>query len=82
MKELQVEIISPAGFLFNGKCHLAAVPAASGVMGVMADHEAVLANLIPGKITIFDDKQNIVKEFDATSGFAEVFDSKLLILVD
>lgn len=80
--ELRVEIISPEGFLFSGQCYLTTIPCVDGVMGVMADHEAVLANLISGKITIFDDKQNIIKEFPVESGFAEMFDNKLLLLVD
>ena len=81
-KELQVEIISPEGYLFNGHCHLITIPSVEGEMGLMADHEAVLANLKEGKIAVFDSHQNILKEFSVKSGFAEMFDNKLLVLVE
>ena len=81
-KELQLEIISPEGYLFQGSCYLATIPAADGQMGLMADHEAVLTKLLAGKITIFDDKNNILKEYAVHSGFAEMFNNKLLVLID
>ncbi len=81
-KELEIEITSPAGYLFKGTCHLATIPAVNGEIGVMADHEAFLTSLSQGKIAIFDDKNNILKEYPIESGFAEIFDNKLLILVD
>ena len=82
IKDLQVEIISPSGYLFDGQCHLVSVPSVDGDIGVMFDHESVLARLREGKITIFDNQQNILKEFSIASGFAEMFSNKLLILVD
>ncbi len=81
-KELQVEIISPEGYLFSDSCHLITIPSVEGEIGFMADHEAVLASLKEGKIAIFDNHQNILKEFPVISGFAEMFGNKLLVLVD
>ena len=81
-KELKVEIISPEGYLFDGHCYLVTVPAAKGEMGIMLDHEAILSSLKEGKITIVDNQQNILKEFSVKSGFAEMFNNKLLILID
>jgi F-type H+-transporting ATPase subunit epsilon len=81
-KELQVEIISPEGYLFQGNCHLVTIPAANGEMGLMADHEAVLTSLSKGRVAILDSKNNILKEYTIESGFAEMFDNKLLVLVD
>jgi F-type H+-transporting ATPase subunit epsilon len=80
--ELQVEIISPEGYLFNGHCHLVTIPSVEGEMGLMADHEAVLISLKEGKVAIFDNHQNILKEFSVKSGFAEMFNNRLLVLVD
>ena len=79
---LQLEIISPEGYLFNSKCYLATIPAGKGEMGVMENHEAVLTSLNEGKIVVFDERNNVLKEFPVKSGFAEMFDNKLLILVD
>jgi len=82
IKALQVEIISPQGYLFDGQCHLVSLPSTDGDIGVMSNHESLLARLREGKIAIFDEQQNILKEFPVTSGFAEMLDNKLLVLVD
>ena len=82
IKELHVEIISPEGYLFDGLCHLAIVPSVSGEIGVMSDHESFLAKLQEGKIAIFDDNQNILKEFYIKNGFANMFNNKLLVLIE
>ena len=81
-KELQVEIISPEGYLFRNSCYLITVPASRGEIGFMADHEAFLSNLQKGQIVIFDDKNNILKEYSIESGVAEISYNRLLILVD
>ena len=81
-KELHVEIISPEGYLFNGNCNMVVVPAYGGEMGIMAGHEAILSSLIPGVISIHNEKQNVVKEFQVSSGTLQIQGSKLLILVD
>jgi F-type H+-transporting ATPase subunit epsilon len=81
-KELNVEIISPEGCLFNDSCHLVTIPSLEGEIGFMAEHEAVLAGLKEGKVAIFDAYQNILKEFSVVSGFAEMFGNKLLVLID
>jgi len=81
-KELQVEIISPDGYLFDGDCYLVSIPSVEGDIGVMSNHESVLARLRDGTIAIFDNQQNILKEFPVSSGFAQIFDNKLLVLID
>lgn len=83
---LELEIISPQGTLFKGSCHLAVVPSVSGDIGVMVGHESFTASLREGKITIYDEKQNIVKEIaiSASGGFAQIDDDekKLSVLVN
>jgi F-type H+-transporting ATPase subunit epsilon len=82
MANLNLEIISPAGVLFKGTCYMAVIPSVEGEMGVMNNHEAVIANLQTGVISIFDEKQNLIKSFEVESGFAESSVEKLLILLD
>ena len=81
-KELQIEIISPEGYLFKGHCYLVTIPAANGQMGLMADHETVLTSLNKGQVAILDNHNNVLKEYAIESGFAEMFDNKLLVLID
>ena len=82
MTDLNLEIISPAGVLFKGHCHMATIPSVEGEMGVMAGHEAVIVNLKAGQVLVYDEKQNLVKSFDVVSGFAEQSAEKLLVLVE
>ena len=82
---LELEIVSPHGVLFVGSCHMAVVPSVSGDLGVMLGHEAFTATLHEGKIAIYDEKQNIIKEVEITSagGFAQIDSgTKLLVLVN
>ena len=59
------------------------IPSSEGEMGVMLGHESVIATLKAGLITIYDDKQAIVKTIEIHGGFAEVQNNKkLLVLVD
>lgn len=83
MTALNLEIISPAGIIFKGNCHLATVPSVSGDLGVMYGHESVIAHLREGQISLYDDKENLVKNFEVKSGFAEMQGAdKLLVLLD
>lgn len=79
---LNVEIASPEGLLFKGLCHLAVIPAVSGEIGVMDIHESFITNLKDGEIKIVDDQQNLIKAFNIESGFAEMQNSKLIILIN
>jgi len=78
---LKVEIISPAGVIFDGQCLMAVIPSVAGEIGVMQDHEAFISSLQQGKITIHNDKQEIIKEVEVASGFAEINDGKKLVLL-
>ena len=79
---LKIEIISPAGVIFEGQCSMAVVPSAAGEIGVMQDHEAFVAALKEGKVAVYNG-QEIIKEIDVAGGFAEIHDGqKLVVLVD
>ena len=83
MSNLKLEIVSPSGIIFKGDCAMAVVPSVAGEVGVMHGHEAFIATLREGQVSIYDDKQSLVKSFDVKSGFAEMQDvEKLLVLVD
>ena len=79
---LHIEVACPEGMLFQGNCYLAVVPASSGEIGVMDNHESFLANLKEGEIKIFDNQNNLLKAIPVKSGFAEMQNSKLIILAN
>jgi F-type H+-transporting ATPase subunit epsilon len=83
MSNLNLEIISVTGVVFKGQCNMAVVPSVEGDIGVMFGHESLIAKLREGQITIYDDKQNIVKQIDVKGGFAEMHAAETLsVLVD
>lgn len=83
MSALKVEIISPSGELLKGSFHMVVVPSVLGDIGVMQGHEVVIVALREGEVSVYDEKQNLVKSFPVKSGFAEVQEGgKLLVLVD
>ena len=83
MANLEVEIISAKGILYQNNCHMAVVPSKAGDIGILQGHEAVIAGLKEGKVDIFDEQENIIKSFDIKSGFAEMHGpNKLLVLLD
>ena len=72
MSNLKLEIISREGIIFNGDCHMAVIPSTLGDIGFMHGHEAIVALLREGEITVFDDKQNVVKQISVTGGYAKM----------
>ena len=82
MSALNLEIISAKGAVFKGQCHMAIVPSVDGEIGFMNNHEAVMARLRKGQVVVQDDKQNTIKEVDVESGYAEMCNNKLIVLLD
>ena len=71
------------GTLFKGECNLAVIPGSTGDLGVMHDHESVITTLREGTITVFDDKQNLIKSFDVKGGFAKMItEDRLSVVVE
>ncbi len=80
---LKIEIISPAGHIFEGACLMTIVPSVAGEIGVMEGHEAFVSALKEGKIVVYNEKQEAIKNLEIKGGFAEINDGKkLIILVD
>lgn len=83
MSTLNIEIISVEGIAFKGECAMAVVPSIEGDLGIMQNHEAVIAKLRAGYVTIYDNSQNVLKQIEIAGGFAEMSGAgKLIVLVD
>ncbi len=79
---LNIEIISPLRIVFQGQAHMVVVPSVAGESGVMEGHEAFVSELQAGKISVFNDKQEIIAEAEvANGGFAEIHDGKKLVIL-
>ncbi len=84
MTLLNLEIITPKGYLYHDKCHLVTLPTKAGEIGVMYGHELIIASLDLGKISIMDEQEKVIKEFVVENGgYAKMQGlDTLLVLLD
>ena len=77
----QLNIYSQEKTVYTGEVVSLIAPAQSGYLGVLAHHAPLIANLMPGKITIKDKegKEKVVEL--PSSGFLEVIKNAATILL-
>ncbi len=79
-KLLFVEIITPQSVLYSGKALAVSVPGTECPFQVLYNHAAIVSALDPG-IVIIKDESSVNKYFASDSGFVEVRDNVVSILV-
>ncbi len=79
--DLLVNIVSPSGSIFSGNASAVIAPGSIGEMTLLPKHAPLLSSLTKGKITLMGttDKQSV---FEINSGFLEISNDKLTILVE
>jgi F-type H+-transporting ATPase subunit epsilon len=81
MKLLDLEIITPAVKVYEGKVHSITIPGTAGSFQVLYNHAPILSTFEIGKVIIEDEKE--VKHVYATSGgTVEVLNNKILLLAE
>lgn len=78
--ELQVEIVTPEASAFSGPASEVILPAWEGEMGILPQHDAVLALLRAGRCTVTD--KDGAHQWVVGRGFAEVGPDRVTILTD
>ena len=80
MAKLFLEIVTPENVLVSQEVDMVVAPGSEGEFGVLPEHTHFLTGIVPGELR-YDDGTS--KEAMAvTTGFAEVSDDKVSILVD
>lgn len=81
IKELNLEIITPAKSAFTGKVKSISLPGTLGNFQVLFNHAPLLSTFEIGRIKIVDlnDKET---EFATSGGTVEVLANKILVLAD
>lgn len=80
MAKLYLEVVTPEKILASQEVDLVMAPGTDGEFGILPEHIHFLSGIIPGELR-FDDGDK--KEYMAvTSGFAEVSNNRVSILVD
>ena len=81
MKELNVEIVTPAKSAYSGKAKSVTVPGAAGSFQVLFNHAPIISLLEIGVIKIEEiDGKELV--FAASGGTVEVLENHVLLLVE
>ncbi len=80
MAKLHLEIVTPAKITVSQDIDMVVAPGTLGEFGILEGHVPFLSGLVPGELRYtVDDKMEYVA---VTSGFAEISDDNVSILVD
>ena len=81
-KPFQVEVLTPEGEAFNGEVEMVSTRTGIGSIGVLANHQPLLALLEPTELKLYKSESD-VESFAQGEGFLQVtHDSQVLVLVD
>ena len=77
---LQVDIVTPQTAAWSGEAQQVLLPAFEGQLGVLPDHDQLLALIVPGVATVFTAAGSKRYVFDA--GFAEIGSDRVTVLTE
>lgn len=79
---IKLEIITPESSFTFKDVYMVVMPGSEGEFGVLQGHIPLIASLDTGTVTIYDKNMKITDRISISSGFAEVTNSSVLILVE
>jgi len=78
---MNLEILTPERKLFSGDVYGVQLPGVDGSFEVLEKHAPMVGALKSGKLKVLKDKNNHLAFFDIQSGFVEVINNKVTVLV-
>src|SRR6185437_14361137 len=79
--KFQAEVLTPEGEVFSEEVELLSTRTAVGSIGVLANHEPVLAMLEPTELRLYRSEDDIVR-FAQAEGYLQFAENRALILVE
>ena len=76
-----VEILSPEGEVWSGEVEMVSTRTTVGSIGLLANHEPVLAMLDPVELRLYESESD-VKRFAQGEGYLQVAGNRALLLVE
>ncbi len=76
-----VEVLTPEGEVFSEEIEMLSTRTAVGSIGVLANHEPVLAMLEPTELRLYRSDTDIVR-FAQAEGYLQFADNRALVLVE
>lgn len=80
MEKLFLEVVTPDNVLVSQEVDIVVAPGVEGEFGVLPRHVLFLSGLVPGELRYTAGEER--ESFFVTSGFAEVSNNKVSVLVD
>jgi F-type H+-transporting ATPase subunit epsilon len=77
----QAEVLTPEGEVFSEEVEMVSTRTAVGSIGVLANHEPVLAMLEPTELRLYRSETEIVR-FAQAEGYLQFADNRALVLVE
>jgi F-type H+-transporting ATPase subunit epsilon len=77
----QVEVLTPEGEVFNDEVEMVSTKTAVGSIGLLANHQPLLAMLDPTELRLYKSESDVVR-FAQGEGFLQVAGTHALVLVD
>lgn len=79
---MNLEILTPERKLFSGDVYGVQLPGITGLFEVLNRHAPLVSALKAGRLKVLKDKANDQVLYDIQSGFVEVLDNKVTVLVE
>jgi F-type H+-transporting ATPase subunit epsilon len=77
----RVEVLTPEGEVFNDEVEMVSTRTGVGSIGILANHQPLLAMLDPTELRIYKSESDVVR-FAQGEGFLQVTGERALVLVD
>ena len=79
---MNLEILTPERKLFSGEVYGVQLPGITGSFEVLDKHAPLVSALKAGKMKVLKDRNNHLAFYEIQSGFVEVLDNKVTVLVE
>lgn len=78
---LRLELVSPAGLVYEGDAEMVVLPASTGELGILPRHAPLVAQLSIGRLRLLKPGGDWL-DFAVAEGFAKVQFDKVIVLAD
>ena len=75
------EVLTPEGLAFEDDVEMVSARTTVGSIGILANHEPLLARLEPSELRLYRSESDIVR-FAAAEGYLQMADNRALVLVE
>ena len=79
---MNLEILTPERKLFSDDVYGVQLPGTNGLFEILEKHAPLVSALKAGRVKVLKDKSNHLSYFDIQSGFVEVLNNKVVVLVE